>query len=500
MSNSERLQLKFVVKGLHPYSIVEESGYRDLITGASQGDWMPLSRRTLGRRCNDQYVDMKKAMTEKYTRVAYFGITANIWTCKGKSRSFLGSTLHWIDQHTLKRHSDVLACRRFRGSHTFDTIAKLINEIVDEYKIPMEKIVKATTDNGSNFVKAFRMYCRPANDDGESGEELEEGQDPDDDLLEDIDEDVEFLTLAEVPPQPEPTICILPLLHRCRSHTLNLVCSCDVVLNRKNKLQRSAFSKCQALWNAVSRSTIKAEQVHSICGKGLITPVPTRWNSLYDSIIRLLEFEDKLTQIFIAAGSPVVTRNEIDFLIEYVECTKPVCVALDRLQGENGSGQNYGTFYGEVIPTLLSVVAQLEKISQKKPNLCDGLPNILLIQIKNRFQAFLECSMDVKDAMIATISHPYHKLRWLENNAAKLSEMTGVFKTTVLSVALSSNRNSIPTLSTVSVMPTANKSPDDDFFGYSPVQSPTGKTIEDLVESQCNDYLASTETDFAMLH
>lgn len=33
MSNSERLQLKFVVKGLHPYSIVEESGYRDLITG-----------------------------------------------------------------------------------------------------------------------------------------------------------------------------------------------------------------------------------------------------------------------------------------------------------------------------------------------------------------------------------------------------------------------------------------------------------------------------------
>lgn len=70
-------------------------------------------------------------------------------------RSYLGITVHWINSETLKRESAALACRRIRGKHTHDILAKAIHSICLEYHI-QNKICCTTTDNGSNFVKAFR--------------------------------------------------------------------------------------------------------------------------------------------------------------------------------------------------------------------------------------------------------------------------------------------------------------------------------------------------------
>lgn len=63
--------------------------------------------------------------------------------------------MHWINPITLKRESAALACRRMKGRHTFDVLAKEINSVFLEYYI-QNKVCCVTTDNGSNFVKAFR--------------------------------------------------------------------------------------------------------------------------------------------------------------------------------------------------------------------------------------------------------------------------------------------------------------------------------------------------------
>ena len=69
-------------------------------------------------------------------------------------------TCHWIDHHSLKREQAVLACRRVKGSHSFDVIAKEIENIHRDFQIET-KVVRTTTDNGSNFVKAFKyVLCR----------------------------------------------------------------------------------------------------------------------------------------------------------------------------------------------------------------------------------------------------------------------------------------------------------------------------------------------------
>lgn len=49
------------------------------------------------------------------------------------------------------RKSAALACRRLKGSHTCDVLAAVLEEIHSEYGF-IDKIVKTTTNNGSNFL------------------------------------------------------------------------------------------------------------------------------------------------------------------------------------------------------------------------------------------------------------------------------------------------------------------------------------------------------------
>ena len=64
-------------------------------------------------------------------------------------------TCPWSNPSTLERESAALACRRFKGTHSFDRVASEIEQIHAQWKIK-EKVVKSITDNGSNFIKAFR--------------------------------------------------------------------------------------------------------------------------------------------------------------------------------------------------------------------------------------------------------------------------------------------------------------------------------------------------------
>jgi hypothetical protein len=92
--------------------------------------------------------------------VNHVATTKDCWSAR--QRSYLGVTCDWIDQTSLERQSAALACKRLRGSHTFDDLARALEEIHSEYNI-REKITRMTTDKDSNLLKAFRVY-------GERGE------------------------------------------------------------------------------------------------------------------------------------------------------------------------------------------------------------------------------------------------------------------------------------------------------------------------------------------
>ena len=66
-------------------------------------------------------------------------------------------TVHWISESTLQRKSAMLCLRRLTGRHTYDVLAKAVVDVLNEFGIA-EKVTRITTDNGSNFRKAFSVF------------------------------------------------------------------------------------------------------------------------------------------------------------------------------------------------------------------------------------------------------------------------------------------------------------------------------------------------------
>ena len=77
--------------------------------------------------------------------------TADIWSTK--HRSYIEVSVHWINAATLERESGVMGCFRFYGSHT---LTEKLDAIQREYGKSKKKIVATVSDNGSNFLKAFK--------------------------------------------------------------------------------------------------------------------------------------------------------------------------------------------------------------------------------------------------------------------------------------------------------------------------------------------------------
>lgn len=150
----DQLILNYVVNGMRPLSTVEDPDFRNLFTKMDFGVSI-MSRRTLGRKLDDMYLDINSKVKETIKFQNYVCTTADIWS--SKSRSFMGVTAHWIDEH-LERQSAALACRRLKGSHTYDKTAETLFDINSEFGLSCNQIISTVTDNGSNFVKAFKDF------------------------------------------------------------------------------------------------------------------------------------------------------------------------------------------------------------------------------------------------------------------------------------------------------------------------------------------------------
>lgn len=70
--------------------------------------------------------------------IEYFATTADCWS--SHNRSFLGMTVHWVDPVNRERKHAVLACRRLKGSHTFDVLAEAILDVHKSFGIEKKVI------------------------------------------------------------------------------------------------------------------------------------------------------------------------------------------------------------------------------------------------------------------------------------------------------------------------------------------------------------------------
>ena len=196
----------------------------------------------------------------------------------------------------------------------------------------------------------------------------------------------------------------LPPHYRCASHTLNLIGSHDIdAALRENglykRLHNSAMAKCQALWNA-STHPKAAEVVQEVCGKQLLVPCTTRWNSRYDAVPRLTELKQKLRELCVALSLHPFKDAEIEFLEEYVIVLRPLAAAIDILQGENNC------YLGYLLPTLLIVKKSMRALINGSLVHAQSLASAIILGLQQRFGILFEMGMQPR----STFWHQLHTL------------------------------------------------------------------------------------------
>ena len=249
------------------------------------------------------------------------------------------------------------------GCHTYDVLAASIEEIHRKYRLT-GKVTATVTDNRSNFVKAFVTFTTKGSDEASSHDNEE-----DDDVI-----DVTFTNLHDLMGQDSGDNDLtqieyeLPPHQRCAAHTLNLVASKDVdkhlsSCSLSRSVYRSAFAKCVALWNKANRLTLAADKVEQKLKKKLLVPLPTRWNSYFDAVCRVVE--NSLADINELCSSIELcgfSKKELCFLQEYIIALKPLSRGLDILQGEDYC------YYGTLLPTLETICKKNQSLNTKVIN------------------------------------------------------------------------------------------------------------------------------------
>lgn len=270
--NLGRLTLNMVTESLLPMSFVEQPSFKELIHACQPGVELP-TRYSITKGLEKRQEASMAAVKDAMAKVEWIATTTDCWSAH--RRSYLGVTAHWLSADSFNRESAALACQRIMGSHTYDRIAAHLKTVHSDYGIN-SKVVKTTTDNGSNFIKAFAVFA-PSED------ELDVSVTDMNDIFSDEDESLE-----------------LPSHQRCAAHSLNLVSTTDAAAAEKDyqykKLSRASFAKCQALWNKTGRAVQAKEIIDEESPLQIKRPCSTRWNSVFDSVQRL----NKINKVAVA--------------------------------------------------------------------------------------------------------------------------------------------------------------------------------------------------------
>lgn len=353
--------VKYFIHSMIPLRAIEDPYFLNIFADLKLSNigLKIISRRTLGRRIKDYYTNEIAEIKSKLYETNYVCTTVDIWS--GRKRSFLGVTAHWITKD-LCRISMALACRRFKGTHSYDRISELVQEINSEFDLTINKIVATITDNGSNFVKAFKMF-------GVKLTNIKTVDDCEEDVLDAIlsdsddfeEEEIDNFSIVDDSNLNTVEKYSLSSHLRCCAHTFSSCATTDAnkVLNVQNTLlsniHNGVMKKCNAVWKVAGRPK-SAEIMQDVLEHSLSRPGKTRWNSLFDSLQEIFSIKEKNLQLHKALNiKNLIKDNEFDYIQEYLMCAAPVAESLDIMQGENN------TYYGIVLPCLFALRKKLKK-------------------------------------------------------------------------------------------------------------------------------------------
>ncbi|XP_061880880.1 zinc finger BED domain-containing protein 4-like [Entelurus aequoreus] len=373
-----------------PLSIVENKSFRHFLT-VLDSKYTPVCRRTLTSKTENLTEERRSKLKTQLSHTDHVSVTVDIWSDR-KMRGFLGVTVHWMDKEAerIQLKSNLLACERFKGSHTAERICDKFEAICDEYNIKA-KLDYIISDNAANMRKAFTVCFPSEQEDDDDGDHLDDPE-----LWCDLT--VEDQQTVDVAMAKKKRL-------QCFAHTLQLVVGDGL---KETKVVSPSLSKLSKLSSLLHTSTTFKDVFDAEFGeqKGIPAAVNTRWNSTLRQAKAVLQCNHvRLCAVLEKAGHRELsfTAREWNLLKDLVDILKPFGEATDLTQGEKV------ITISAVVPSILSLNHHLEKL---KPQVCflSGLVRSLQTSLNKRFLGiFINVKMArTQDGITAPFSDPVY--------------------------------------------------------------------------------------------
>lgn len=333
--------LEMATKGGLPLSFISNSGFKKVIE--------PLTAKlNIERQLNVTNLKAVIYDTAKQIKIQIKNETKDkllsikIDAVTRQCRSLLGINVQYIlnEEIVIK----TLAIKELQERHTGYYIKNVILDVLKEYNIALKQIYCVTSDNGRNMIKATNLLREQL-----ETEIIEESDDSDDDNTDNEDQE-NVINLNEVEDLISKESNGLVNCIRCAAHTLQLVVS-DAL---KEANLSAKISECRRLAVALRKPNI-CIQIKAQNKRMPKLNVPTRWNSSYDMIERLLELHEFCQNN--ANDSELHVPDELwQFMTTFVESFKPLKITTMQLQNEQMSLSDFYKYW-------LKLKIELSKIS-----------------------------------------------------------------------------------------------------------------------------------------
>jgi hypothetical protein len=129
---------------------------------------------------------------------------------------------------------------------------------------------------------------------------------------------------------------------------------------------------------------------------------------MFDSLKGLLKKRDSMSKLMSELKLPSFKEIELEFLDENCQILEPIAIALDRLQGEKKT--TCMLIWFQLCLRLAVTFPHCKTVNLRH---CLPLLNAVTSGFNRRLADFLQLSPEVNMAILATITHPYFKMRWL---------------------------------------------------------------------------------------
>jgi len=146
----------FICKDHQPFDTINDGGLRHMLHTFEPRYTPPDQKTIASNHIPIMYDALKADITKQIVDdIQYFSITTDMWTSRAR-HSYVAVTLHYLTA-SFEMRSHLVVTKEFTVAHTGELISEALEEVLSEWNLNCERLVAATTDNGSNVVRAMNL-------------------------------------------------------------------------------------------------------------------------------------------------------------------------------------------------------------------------------------------------------------------------------------------------------------------------------------------------------